>query len=100
MRSGTLEIESPERLGHVLGNDAGHFDRHGEALHDRPGVPAASPFPGEGFVKTLKEQLLWVERFDTVEELLDALQAFRERYNAGGLVSPRTPSLVDFFATI
>lgn len=49
----------------------------------------------ERFVKTLKEQLLWVERFDTVEELLDALHAFRERYNAGWLVQKhdyRTPA--------
>ena len=35
----------------------------------------------ERFVRTLKEQLLWLRRFETVEELTSALQEFRERYN-------------------
>lgn len=51
----------------------------------------------ERFVRTLKEQLLWVEAFDTVEDLRAALQRFRERYNATWLVARhghRTPSEV------
>lgn len=40
----------------------------------------------ERFVKTLKEQLLWVEHFATVEQLRLALLAFKERYNHGWLV--------------
>lgn len=49
----------------------------------------------ERFIRTLKEQLLWLRRFDTVEELRLALLAFKERYNESwiierhGHVSPR-----------
>ena len=35
----------------------------------------------ERFIRTLKEQLLWVRFFDTVEELRQALLAFKERFN-------------------
>jgi putative transposase len=35
----------------------------------------------ERFIRTLKENLLWVRRFATVEELRLALQRFRETYN-------------------
>ena len=35
----------------------------------------------ERFIRTLKEQLLWVRTFDTVEALRQALLEFRERYN-------------------
>lgn len=35
----------------------------------------------ERFNRTLKEQLLWIRTFDTVEDLRRALQAFRIRYN-------------------
>jgi transposase InsO family protein len=35
----------------------------------------------ERFIRTLKEQLLWVQTFQTVEELRQALLAFKERYN-------------------
>jgi transposase InsO family protein len=35
----------------------------------------------ERFIRTLKEQLLWVQTFDTVEELRLALLEFRDRYN-------------------
>ena len=40
----------------------------------------------ERFVRTLKEQLLWLRRYDTVEELQRALQAFAERYNREWLI--------------
>jgi len=35
----------------------------------------------ERFIRTLKEQLLWIRRFESVEDLLDALQSFRIRFN-------------------
>ena len=35
----------------------------------------------ERFIRTLKEQLLWVRTFDTVEELRLALLEFKDRYN-------------------
>ncbi len=39
----------------------------------------------ERFIRTLKEQLLWVRTFDTVEELRLALLEFKARYNREGL---------------
>lgn len=39
----------------------------------------------ERFIRTLKEQLLWVRTFDTVEELRLALLEFKDRYNRGWL---------------
>ena len=35
----------------------------------------------ERFIRTLKEQLLWVQTFDTVEDLRVALLELKERYN-------------------
>ncbi len=40
----------------------------------------------ERFIRTLKENLLWVERFDTVKDLRRALLAFREIYNTTWLI--------------
>ena len=40
----------------------------------------------ERFIRTLKEQFLWVEHFATVEELRQALLAFRDRYNREWLI--------------
>lgn len=40
----------------------------------------------ERFIRTLKEQLLWVRTFETVEELRLALLAFKERYNREWLI--------------
>jgi transposase InsO family protein len=40
----------------------------------------------ERFVRTLKENLLWIRSFDTVEELRRALLEFRETYNATWLI--------------
>ncbi len=51
----------------------------------------------ERFIRTLKEQLLWVENFETVEQLRLALLAFKERYNRQWLVERhghRTPTAV------
>jgi len=41
----------------------------------------------ERFLRTRKEQLLWVEHFSTVEELRQALLAFRDRYNREWLIA-------------
>jgi putative transposase len=51
----------------------------------------------ERFIRTLKENLLWVRTFDTVEELRQALLAFKERYNDEWIVERlgyRTPAQV------
>ena len=51
----------------------------------------------ERFIRTLKEQLLWVRHFDTVEELRQALLAFKDRYNRNWLLQRhryRTPAQV------
>jgi putative transposase len=51
----------------------------------------------ERFIRTVKENLLWLRRFDTVEELRRALLAFRDRYNQTWIVERhqyRTPAQV------
>lgn len=48
----------------------------------------------ERFIRTLKEQLLWINRFKNLEELTVALQQFKTRYNEQWLVqrhSHRSP---------
>jgi putative transposase len=40
----------------------------------------------ERFIRTLKENLLWVHTFETIEQLRQALLAFRETYNATWLI--------------
>ena len=40
----------------------------------------------ERFIRTLKENLLWVRHFETIEELRQALLAFRETYNTTWLI--------------
>jgi putative transposase len=49
----------------------------------------------ERFVRTLKENLLWIRTFATVTELVEALRAFKRRYNEEWLIERhgyRTPS--------
>ncbi len=51
----------------------------------------------ERFIRTLKEQVLWIRRFQTVEELRLALHAFKQRYNQQWILerhSYRTPAQV------
>ena len=51
----------------------------------------------ERFIRTLKENLLWVRTFETIEELRIALQDFARRYNETWLVARhryRTPAQV------
>ena len=40
----------------------------------------------ERFIRTLKENLLWLRTFDTVEELRRALLEFRDAYNTTWLI--------------
>jgi transposase InsO family protein len=51
----------------------------------------------ERFIRTLKEQLLWVRAFDTVEELVAGLREFKTTYNEQWMIGRhghRTPSQV------
>ena len=51
----------------------------------------------ERFIRTLKENLLWVRTFDTLEELRQALLAFRETYTTTWLIERhgfQTPAAV------
>src|SRR5215210_6542239 len=51
----------------------------------------------ERFIRVLKENLLWVRHFDTVEELRLALLAFRQTYNQSWIIERhgyRTPAQV------
>ena len=53
----------------------------------------------ERFIRTLKEQLLWVRVFQNVEELRGVLAEFRERYNQKRLHSAlayRPPAEFEF----
>ncbi len=57
----------------------------------------------ERFIRTLKEQLLWLRTFDTVEELRQELHEFKVRYNQQWLIQRhgfRTPASVrdDYYA--
>jgi transposase InsO family protein len=40
----------------------------------------------ERFIRTLRENLLWVRHFATVVEWIEALQEFQRRYNDQGLI--------------
>jgi transposase InsO family protein len=51
----------------------------------------------ERFIRTLKENLLWVRRFDTIEDLRQALHAFKDTYNQTWIVERhgyQTPAAV------
>jgi transposase InsO family protein len=51
----------------------------------------------ERFIRTLKENLLWVQRFATVDELRQALQAFKQLYNQSWIIERhgyKTPAQV------
>jgi hypothetical protein len=78
-----------------------HFPRRNRM----PGIEASPSFVrepegngvAERFIRTLKENLLWVTTFDTIEELRAALVEFATRYNETWLVARhgyRTPAQV------
>ena len=41
----------------------------------------------ERFIRTLKERLLWLRRFSSINGLNEALQDFKDRYNSSWLVA-------------
>jgi transposase InsO family protein len=60
-------------------------------FHGRESSPAFVREPeGNGcierFLRSPKEQLLWLRPFETLEELADALRQFRQRYNGHWLI--------------
>ena len=81
---------------------------HERPLPDRAALPGIASSPAfvrepegngcaERFIRTLKEQLLWIERFDSVEALRLALLAFKDRYNTEWLIERhghQTPAAV------
>ena len=51
----------------------------------------------ERFIRVLKENLLWLRRFDTVEDLRRALHTFKDQYNRSWILQRhgyRTPAQV------
>ena len=77
--------------GLVLRHDHGpqYMSHHFQAEIGFLGVESSPSFirapegngVAERFIRTLKEQLLWVQTFDTVEELRHALLDFKARFN-------------------
>jgi putative transposase len=63
-------------------------------LYDYQGITSSPAFVrepegngcAERFIRTLKENLLWLTTFDTVEELRLALHEFQRQYNATWLI--------------
>jgi transposase InsO family protein len=97
--------ESGRAAGLALRHDhgsqfmSGHFQAELRFLGMEPSPAFIREPEGNGcaerFIRTLKEQLLWIETFDTVDELQAALDAFQHRYNHGWLVTKHgfmTPS--------
>jgi len=73
--------------------------------HRRPRRPAGSarppgrarPWRAERFIRTLKENLLWVRGFNTIDDLRQALHQFKDTYNRTWIVERhgyRTPAQV------
>ena len=96
-------IASGLRLRHDHGSQfvAGDFQREIAFL----GIASSPAFvrepEGNGcverFIRTLKENLLWVRRFDTIEDLRLALHAFKDTYNQTWIVERhgyQTPAAV------
>ncbi len=57
-------------------------------IEDSPAFAGEPPCNGcaERFIRTLKEQCLWVELYDDLEELRRAVIEFMERYNSQWLI--------------
>ena len=69
-------------------SDAFQSELHFLGIESSPAFVRAPEGNGcaERFIRTLKENLLWVRTFDTVDELRLALLEFRETYNTTWLV--------------
>ena len=64
-------------------SDAFQTEMHFLGIESSPAFVRAPEGNGcaERFIRTLKENLLWIRTFDTVEQLRLALLEFRETYN-------------------
>jgi transposase InsO family protein len=91
------------RLRHDHGSQYGSHDFQAEIRFlGRESSPAFVREPegngcAERFIRVLRENLSWVRRFDTVEELRLALLAFRQTYNQSWIIERhgyRTPAQV------
>ncbi len=65
-------------------------------IEDSPAYVGEPPCNGcaERFIRTLKEQVIWTRRFNTIEELAQAIRVFAGLYNCGWLIERhghRTP---------
>jgi len=91
-------LERDVAAGLVLRHDHGpqYMSHHFQAEIAFLGIESSPSFVkapegngvAERFIRTLKEQLLWVRTFETVEELRQALLEFKERYNRHWLLQP------------
>ena len=92
--------KAPARQRIIGGSAAPGVRLHQESI--RPASPSFVREPegngvAERFIRTLKENLLWVRTFKTIEELRAGLVAFAKRYNESWLVARhgyKTPARV------
>jgi transposase InsO family protein len=97
-------VEAAVASGLALRYDGGPCfrSRHYQAEIDHLGIARSPAFHYEPetngcvekLIQTLKEQVLWIERFDTLEELRAAVRAFASTYNREWLLERhgyRTP---------
>ena len=97
-------IEAAVAAGLALRYDGGSCFRseHYQTEIDHLGISRSPAFHyepetngcAEKAIQTLKEQVLWIERFDTLEELRAAVREFGRRFNAEWLIERhafRTP---------
>src|SRR5512144_3032450 len=98
-------LEHAVAAGLALRYDGGPCFRsdHYQAEIDHLGIARSPAFHyepetngcAEKAIQTLKEQILWIERFDTLDQLRAAVRAFARRYNAEWLLERhdyRTPT--------
>jgi putative transposase len=97
-------VEAAVAAGLALRHDGGSCFRSGhyQAEIDHLGLDRSPAFAYEPetngvvekFIQTLKEQVLWIERFDTLDELRDRVRQFAADYNGHWLLERhgyRTP---------
>ena len=98
-------VEAAVAAGLALRYDGGSCFRseHYQTEIDHLGITRSPAFHyepetngcAEKAIQTLKEQVLWIERFDTLEQLRAAVRAFGRRFNAEWLIERhgfRTPT--------
>jgi transposase InsO family protein len=73
--------ERPQESGAAAPGRGGRMSRQRKTAASPEGNGCA-----ERFIRTLKENLLWVRPFQTIEELRQVLLAFRETYNTTWLI--------------